>query len=64
MPDPPPPYQAVYLNYNQPLQAVDQYACLGVKLHSSMIWSHHIQDIVNMATKMLNFVKRTLYHAM
>ena len=26
-----------------------------------MTWSHHIQAIVNKATKMLNFVKRTLY---
>ena len=27
-----------------------------------MTWSHHIQAIVNKATKMLNFVKRTLHH--
>ena len=26
-----------------------------------MTWSYHIQAIVNKATKMLNFVKRTLY---
>ena len=58
-----PPYQAVYLINNQPLQAVYQYACLGAKLHSSMRWSHHIQAIVNTATKTLNFVKRTLYQS-
>ena len=33
---------------------MDQCTYLGVKLHSSMTWSHQ-------ATKMLNFVKRTLY---
>ena len=26
-----------------------------------MTWSHHIQAITNKATKMLNFVTRTLY---
>ena len=40
---------------------MDQYSYLGVRLHGSMTWSHHIQTIVNKATKMLNFVKRTLY---
>ena len=40
---------------------MDQYTYLGVRLHGSMTWSHHIQAFVNKATKMLNFVKRTLY---
>ena len=57
----PTPYQAVYLINNQPLQVMDQYTYLGVKLHSLMTWSHHIQAIVNKATKKLNFVKRALY---
>ena len=60
----PTPYQAAYLINNQPLHAVDQIYL--VKLHSSMTcnslymmgpWSHHIQAIVNKATKMLNFVE-------
>ena len=45
----------------QPLQVVDQYTYLEVRLHNSMTWSRHIQDSVNKATKMLNFVRRTLY---
>ena len=57
----PTPYQAVHSINKQPLQVMDQYTYLGVRLHSSMTWSHHIQPIVNKATKMLNFVKRTLY---
>ena len=51
----PTPYQAAYLINNQPLHAVDQIYL--VKLHSSMTWSHHIQAIVNKATKMLNLVE-------
>ena len=61
----PTPYQAVHLINKQPLHVVDQYTYLGVRLHSSMTWSHHHgisgQAIVNKATKKLNFVKRTLY---
>ena len=58
---PTPHHQAVYSINKQPLQVVDQYTYLGVRLHSSMTWSHHIQAIANKETKMLNFVKRTLY---
>ena len=43
---------------NQPLQAINQYTNLGVKLHSS--WHGSIISR-NKATKILNFVKRTLY---
>ena len=57
----PTPYQVVYLINNQPLQVMDQYTYLGVKLYSLTTWSRHIQAIVNKATKILNFVKRTLY---
>ena len=50
----PTPYQATYLITNNPC-----------KLWSmcSISWSLHIQAIINKATKMLNFVKSTSYHA-
>ena len=57
----PTPLKTTYLINEQPLQVVDQHVYLGVKLHSSMSWSHHIQAIINKATKMFNFAKRTLY---
>ena len=30
-------------------------------LHNSMSWTKHIQEVINKASKTLNFVKRTLY---
>ena len=57
----PTPHKTTYLINEQLLQVVDQHVYLGVKLHSSMSWSHHIQALINKATKMLNFAKRTLY---
>ena len=57
----PTPHQTTYLINKNPLQVVNQHDYLGVKIHSFMSWSHHIQVIINKATKMLNFVKRTLY---
>lgn len=53
-----------YVINKQLLQVVDQYVYLEVKLHSSMSWSHHLQAIINKATKILNnyyFAKQTLY---
>ena len=51
---------AYYIN-EHPLDITDQHDYLGVRLLSSMTWSHHIQLKVNKATKVLNFIKRTLY---
>ena len=51
---------AYYIN-EHPLDITDQHDYLGVRLHSSMAWSHHIQLKVNKATKVLNFIKRTLH---
>ena len=53
----PTPYQAAYSISKRPLQVMDQYTYFGVRLHSSMTWFHHIQAIVNKATKMLNLLK-------
>ena len=39
----PTPHKTTYLINKQPLQVMDQYVYLGVKLHSSMSWSHNIQ---------------------
>jgi len=46
---------------NTLLQSVEQHKYLGVLLPNSMSWSNHIQEIINKASKTLNFVKRTLY---
>ena len=51
---------AYYIN-EYPLDITNQHDYLGVRPHSSMTWSHHIQLKVNKATKILNFIKHTLY---
>ena len=52
---------AYYIN-EHPLDITDQHDYLGVRLHSYMTWSHHIQLKVNIKkTKVLNFIKCTLY---
>ena len=43
---------AYYIN-EHPLDITDQHDYLGVRLHSSMTWSHHIHLKVNKATKVL-----------
>ena len=50
-----------YFIYDRHLKVVDEHPYLGVVLHKSMSWNHHIQVITQKASKMLNFVKRTLY---
>jgi len=51
---------AVYYISENALEIVDQHDYLGVRLHSSMTWSYHIQLKVNKATKVLNLIKRAL----
>ena len=55
------PSLAAYSINNILLQSVDQHKYLGVLLHNSMSWTKHIQEVINKASKTLNFVKRTLY---
>ena len=55
----PTPCHAVYLIDKQPLQVVDQYTYLGVKLHSSMTC---MVPSYPGNCKCFSFVKRTLYH--
>ena len=55
------PSLATYSINNVLLRSVEQHKYLGVLLHNSMSWSKHIQEIINKASKTLNFVRRTLY---
>jgi len=55
------PIPIVYFINKHPLKIIDQHDYLGVRLHSSMTWSHHIQCKVNKATKDLNFIKCILH---
>ena len=55
------PSSVAYSINNTVLKSVEQHKYLGVLLHNSMSWSNHIQEVINKASKTLNFVKRTLY---
>ena len=56
------PSVAAYNINNRPLNSVkQQHKCLGVMMNKSMSWSGHIQEIINKASKTLNFVKRILH---
>ena len=50
-----------YCINEHPLDITDQHDYLGVRLHSSMTWSHYIQLKVNKATKVFDFIKHTLH---
>jgi len=55
------PSLVAYSINNTVLKSVEQHKYLGVLLHNSMSWSNHIQEVIKKASKILNFVKRTLY---
>ena len=52
------PFLTQYYINDKPLTAVDQYynTYLGVTLHKTMSWSHHIHTITNKASKTPNFI--------
>ena len=50
------PYLTNYSINNMLLQSVNQCKYLGVMLHTSMPWTKHIQEVINKASKTLNFV--------
>ena len=55
------PSVAAYFINNTPLNSVKQHKYLGVMMNKSMSWSGNIQEIINKASKTLNFAKRILY---
>ena len=50
-----------YTIINQCLQCVTQHPYLGILFDSKMSLSQHINQIISKPTRMLNFVKRSLY---
>ena len=48
---------ATYSISNIFLQSAEQHKYLGVLLHDSISWTKHIQEVINKASKILNFVK-------
>ena len=44
-----------YIN-DKPLTPADQYTYVGVTLHKTMSWSHHIHTITNKVNRTLNFI--------
>ena len=55
------PSVAAYIINNTPLNSMKQHKYLGVMMNKSMSWSGHIQQIINKASKTLNFAKRILH---
>ena len=42
------------------MSSTDQHTYLGITLHRTMQWSHHIDIVCNKASKALNFIRRNL----
>ena len=55
------PSVAAYNINNSPLNSVKQHKYFGVMMNNSMSWSGYIQEIINKASKTLNFVKQMLH---
>ena len=55
------PSVAAYIINNTALNSVKEHKYLRVMMNKSMSWSGHIQEIINKASKTLNFAKRILH---
>ena len=49
-----------YIIDGKVISSTDQHTYLGITLHKTMQWSHHIDIVCNKASKALNFIKRNL----
>ena len=50
-----------YVLQAQTLQSKLDHPYLGLTISNTMQWSHHITNISNKASKVLNFLRRNLY---
>ena len=50
-----------YCLNNSPLEWVDTYKYLGVKIQSKLVWGEHILDVSNKVSRMLNVLRRSMY---
>ena len=53
--------QYTYLLNNVPLEWVNTYVYLRVKIHKKLNWGDHISGITHKATKILNILRRAMY---
>ena len=53
--------QFTYHLNNLPLEWVDTYTYLGVKVHKKLNWENHIAKVSHKATTILNLLRRTMY---
>ena len=53
--------QFTYHLNNVPLEWVDTYTYLGVKIHKKLNWGDHIVDVTHKATTILNLLRRSMY---
>ena len=49
-----------YIIDGKVISSTDQHTYLGITLHKTMLWSHHIDNVCNKASKALNFIGRNL----
>ena len=49
-----------YIIDGKVISSTDQHTYLGITLHKTMQWSHHIDIVCNKASKALNFIRRNL----
>ena len=49
-----------YIIDGKVISSTDQHTYLGITLHKTMQWSHHIDIVCDKASKALNFIRRNL----